>query len=77
VVAYLVLRGDLGGEVGFAYHVVADLEEGGPDALAVEDLQKLSRVGMAGAVVEGQGDYLLGGAGMPEDATVERATGGP
>jgi hypothetical protein len=48
VVAYLVLRGDLGGEVGLASDVVADLEEGGPDAFAVEDLQKLSRVGWQG-----------------------------
>jgi hypothetical protein len=39
VIAYLVLGSDLGGEVRLADDVVAYLEEGGPDAFAVEDLE--------------------------------------
>ncbi len=70
-----VLGGDLGGEVWFAAHVVADLEEGGADTLSIQDAEQLLRVGMAGAVVEGQGDHPLAGTGVPEDLTVEPGTG--
>ena len=59
MVADLVLGSDLGGEVRLAHDVVADLEESGPDAFTVQDLEQLPRVGMAGAVVEGQGDHPL------------------
>src|SRR5918999_4513642 len=75
VVAYLVPGSYLGGEGRLAYYVVAHLEEGGPDAFAVEDLEQLFCVGMAGAVVEGQGDHPLAGTSVPEDRPVEPGTG--
>src|SRR5215211_174381 len=75
MVANLVLRSDLGGERRFAPDVIAYLEEGRPDAFAVQDLEQVPRVGMAGAVVEGQGDHPLAGTGVPEDRAVEPGAG--
>src|SRR5215211_1315821 len=75
MVANLVLRSDLGSEVGLAPDVVAYLEEGSPDAFAVEDLEQVPRVGMTGAVVEGHGDHPLAGTSVPEDRAVEPGAG--
>src|SRR5215210_6735056 len=75
MVADLVLGSDLGGEVRLALDVVAHLEEGGPDALAVQDLEQALRVRMAGTVVEGQGDHPLIRTGVPEDRAVEPGAG--
>ena len=75
VVADLVLGSDLGGEVRLAYDVVAYLEEGRPDAFAVQDLEQLPRVGMTRAVVEGQGDHPLTCTSAPEDRAVEPGAG--
>jgi D-alanine-D-alanine ligase-like ATP-grasp enzyme len=74
VVAYLVLGSDLSGQVRLAPDVVAYLEEGSPYTFAVKDLEQVSRVGMARAVVEGQGDHPLAGTTVPEDRAVEPGT---
>src|SRR5215211_9202654 len=75
VVADLVLGSDLGGEVRLAPDVVAYLEESGPNAFAVQDLEQVPRVRMAWAVVEGQGDHPLAGTSVPEDRAVEPGAG--
>src|SRR5829696_1512138 len=75
MVANLMLRSDLGGEGWFAPYVMAHLEEGRPDAFAVQDLEQVPRVGMARAVVEGQGDHPLAGTSVPEDRAVEPGAG--